>query len=150
MSKSIEDIIGEWEVDCQIDSLALDDSTIKYANIHAKYLTYLTDYKLKLRLSESKISEGRHAKWMYFTGKMSKEEMDERKWPYDPFKGASKPLRSDLETYIDSDSELRILIDKKTYFQTGVDAVTEILDTLRWRHQHVKNVLDFRKFTSGA
>ena len=34
MNKSIEDIIGEWEVDCQIDSLALDDS------ITSKYFQY--------------------------------------------------------------------------------------------------------------
>lgn len=147
---NIEDIIKEWEVDCQVDSLALDDSTLKFAKIHAKYLSYITEFKLKLRVAESKLSETRHAKWMYFTGKMTREEMDERKWAYDPFCGGAKPLRSDLETYIDSDSELRVLIDKKTYFQTSVDALTEILDTLRWRHQHIRNVLDFRKFVAGC
>lgn len=148
--KTIEEIIAEWESDCQVDSLALDDSTLKFAKIHAKYLTYLTEFKLKLRLSESKLSEMRHAKWMYYTGRMTRQEMDDRKWPYDPFSGGSKPLRSDLETYVDSDAELRTLIDKKTYFQTGVDALTEILDTLRWRHQHIRNVLDFRKFIAGC
>jgi len=147
---NIEEIIKEWETDCQVDSLALDDSTLKFAKIHAKYLSYLTEFKLKLRTSESKLSETRHAKWMYYTGKMTKEEMDDRKWAYDPFNGAAKPLRSDLETYIDSDVELRTLMDKKTYFQTGVDALTEILDTLRWRHQHVRNMIDWRRFTSGA
>lgn len=147
---NIEDIIKEWEVDCQVDSLALDDSTLKFAKIHAKYLSYITEFKLKLRVADSKLSETRHAKWMYFTGKMTREEMDERKWAYDPFCGGAKPLRSDLETYIDSDAELRVLIDKKTYFQTGVDALTEILDTLRWRHQHIRNVLDFRKFVAGC
>jgi hypothetical protein len=147
---TIEEIIKEWESDCQVDSLALDDSTIKFAKIHAKYLTYLTEFKLKLRMAESKLSETRHAKWLYYTGKMTKEEMDERKWPYDPFNGAVRPLRADLETYIDSDSELRVLIDKKTYFQTAVDALTEILDTLRWRHQHVRNCIDFRKFVAGC
>jgi Recombination, repair and ssDNA binding protein UvsY len=146
----VEDIIKEWESDCQLDSLALDDSTLKFAKIHAKYLAHLTEFKLKLRTSESKLSELRHAKWLYYTGKMTQEEMDERKWPYDPFKGASKPLRSDLETYVDADPDLRVALDKKAYFQTGVDVLTEILDTLRWRHQHVRNVLDFRKFTAGC
>jgi len=150
MNKTIEDIIKEWETDCQVDSLALDDSSIKFAKIHAKYIMYLTEFKLKLRMAESKLSEIRHAKWLYYTGKMTKEEMDERKWAYDPFNGNTKPLRSDLDTYVDSDAELRILIDKKTYFQTGVDALTEILDTLRWRHAHIKNCIDWRRFTSGA
>ena len=145
----IEQIIKEWENDCTIDSLALDDSTIKFAKIHSKYVTYLTEFKLRLRATESKLSELRHNKWLYYTGKMTKEQMDGHKWPYDPFDGGAKPLRSDIETYIDSDSDLRILQDKKAYFQTGVDAITEILDTLRWRHQHIKNALDFRKFTSG-
>ncbi len=147
---NIEEIIKEWESDCQVDSLALDDSTLKFAKIHAKYLSYITDYKFKLRSADSKLSEIRHAKWMYFTGKMTKKEMDDRKWPYDPFNGSAKPLRSDLETYIDSDAELRVLTDKKTYFQTSVDALTEILDTLRWRHQHIRNCIDWRRFTSGA
>lgn len=149
-SSSIEDIIKEWESDCTVDSLALDDSTLKFARIHAKYIRHHATFKLRLRSSEARLAEMRHVKWLYYTGKLTKEEMDERKWPYDPFNGTSKPLRSDLETYIDADPDLRLLSDKKAYFQTAVELIAEILDTLRWRHQHVKNILDFRKFTAGC
>ena len=35
------------------------------------------------------------------------------------------------------------------YQKTIIDTLEEIMGNIRWRHTHVKNILDFKKFTSG-
>jgi hypothetical protein len=36
------------------------------------------------------------------------------------------------------------------YQQNIVETLKEILDTLRWRHTVIKNILDFKRFTAGV
>ena len=35
------------------------------------------------------------------------------------------------------------------YIEEMVLALKEILDTVKWRHQTIKNMIEWRKFTSG-
>ena len=146
----LEDIVTQWEKDCQIDNLNLDESTLKFAKVHAKYLALVSEARLTVKKLKADMSRVRQDKWLYYSGKMTQQEMDERRWPYDPFNGATKPMRSDLDRYIDVDPDVARLQGKIDYNEEVVQAVTEIIDTLRWRHQAVKNAIDWRKFTAGA
>ena len=51
----------------------------------------------------------------------------------------------------------RFLIDGVTgsgktevYFEAIEEALKEIMDTIKWRHQSIKNMIEWRKFTSGV
>ena len=146
----LEDIISQWEKDSIIDSVALEETTMKFARIHAKYLQLLSEARLTVKKLKSEFEKTKLEKWRYFSGKMTQVEMDGRGWPYDPFDGATKPLRSDLDRYIDTDADIVKAKHRIDYNEEIVEACTEIINTLRWRHSHVKNIIDFRKFTSGC
>jgi hypothetical protein len=81
---------------------------------------------------------------------MSKKEMDEEGWDYDPFQGESKPLKSELGPYIDSDPDVQRLTLKVEYSKVVVDALKEIIDTIRWRHQTIRNMISWRQFEAGV
>ena len=89
-------------------------------------------------------------KWLYYNGKMSKEDMDSRGWNYDPFAGMAKPLKSDMEMFYETDPDISKLRLNMDYQQTIVDTLKDILDNIKWRHSTIKNILDFRRFTSGS
>ena len=36
------------------------------------------------------------------------------------------------------------------YWKTIEEALKEIMDTIKWRHQSIKNMIEWRKFTSGV
>lgn len=150
MALPLDQIIQMWEKDCQIDDVNLDESTLKFAKIHSKYLAFLSEARLTVRRLKSDMEKLKQDKWLYYSGKMTKEDMDERKWEYDPFKGCAKPLKSDLERYIDSDSDVSKAQLKIDYNEEIVQVCTEIIDTLRWRHSAVRNAIDWRKFTAGS
>ena len=75
--------------------------------------------------------------------------MDKRDWDYDPFSGCSKPLKSDLDNWYNADPDLIKLNDKLEYIKVIIETLDDIIQTLRWRHTHVKNVLEWKKFVNG-
>jgi hypothetical protein len=147
---TLDDILEMWKRDSEIEETALDSASIKSATLHSKYLELYSNTKLRIRKKEYELDILKKDKWLYYNGKMTKEEMDARGWPYDPFNGCVKPLKSEMEIYYDSDadiSKLKLVID---YQKTLLETCKEILDTLRWRHTVIKNIIDFRKFNAGV
>lgn len=144
----IETILDEWEKDAKLDDKDLEASTLKFATIHAKYLRAHSNAKLRIARLKREKSSLKKDKWRYYTGKMTQGEMDEKSWKYDPFDGC-KPLKSDLGYYYDSDDDLNDIDMKITYYETVTEALKEILDTIRWRHTVVKNILEAKKFEAG-
>lgn len=146
---SLNDILESWKKDSVIDEHALDDVTIETSKLHAKYLEIFTLSKLQLRKKEMELEQIRKDKWLYYTGKMTQVEMDKRGWAYDPFQGMSKPLKSEMEMYYSTDADIVKARSAIEYQKSIIDSLEEIMGNIRWRHTHIKNIIDFRKFTSG-
>ena len=147
---TLDDIMKMWEVDCEIDDLALDDETKKTSKLHAKYLELVNVNRLQRAKLDSDLDTLKKDKWLYYTGKMTKQDMDSRGWAYDPFNGGIKPLKSELSFYYDSDEDIIKVKQKIEYQKTIGNLLEEIMNNLRWRHTHVKNIIDWKKFVSGT
>ena len=147
---TLDDIMKMWEVDCEIDDLALDDETKKTSKLHAKYLELVNVNRLQRAKLDSDLDTLKKDKWLYYTGKMTKQDMDSRGWAYDPFNGGIKPLKSELSFYYDSDEDIIRVKQKIEYQKTIGNLLEEIMNNLRWRHTHVKNIIDWKKFVSGT
>lgn len=145
----LDDVLSMWKTDSVIDEMNVDATTIKGAILHSKYLELFSVAKLQLKRKDAELANLKKDKWLYYNGKMTKEEMDERKWPYDPFQGMSKPMKGDMEMYYETDTDLRKIKTQIEYQKTIVEALEEIMGTLRWRHQAIKNIIEHRKFVAG-
>lgn len=146
----VEELLRQWANDSKISENALDETTLRTAVLHSKYLELYTLAKLRLKKKELDLAILKKDKWLYYNGKMTKEEMDERGWQYDPFNGMNKPLKGDMEMYYNTDSDIAATKMQAEYIGVYLDTCKEILDTLRWRHQNIKNILDFKKFQAGV
>jgi hypothetical protein len=80
---------------------------------------------------------------------MSQEEIVSTGWDLDPFNGL-RMLKGELEYYYDSDPEIQKSEEKVLYHKTLIETLSNIVDTLKWRHQTVKNMIDWRKFEAGG
>jgi hypothetical protein len=146
---TLDGLIEMWKKDSEIDEMNLDESSQKIAKIHGKYLELISITKLQLKKKELEQKILLKDKWLYFNGKMDQAEIATRGWPFDPFNGL-KIMKTDLEYYFNADPELQKSEEKIIYLKTLVETLEEIMGTLRWRHTHIKNMIDWRKFTSGA
>jgi len=148
MALRIEDVLDMWKTDSEIDELKLDEASQQSARLHAKYLEMLSVTRLQLKKKEAEFRVLLKDKFLWYNGKMSKDEMDARGWNYDPLNGL-KVLKGDMDRFYDSDSDIQNAQMKIDYLKELVSTLEEIMGNIRWRHQNIKNMIEHRKFTSG-
>mgnify|MGYP001310398622 FL=1 len=145
----LNEILSMWENDCKIESMKLDDTSRETPNLHAKYLRYLTEVKLQLKRAELKQKSLLKDKWLYYNGKMSQDELEEKGWDPDPFNGL-KVMKGEMDHYYDSDPEIQKSEELIEYWKTTRDTLTDIIDNIKWRHQTIRNMIAWRQFESGS
>jgi len=145
----LNEILSMWEDDCKINSMKLDDTSRETPNLHAKYLRYLTEVKLQLKRAELKQKSLLKDKWLYYNGKMSQDELEEKGWDPDPFNGL-KVMKGEMDHYYDSDPEIQKSEELIEYWKTTRDTLTDIIDNIKWRHQTIRNMIAWRQFESGS
>ena len=146
---NLQQILEMWKTDSVIDEMNLDESSRDSAKLHGKYLEILSVNRMKLKKAELEFKVLLKDKWMHYNGKMSKEEIDEKGWDYDPLNGLTV-LKGDMDYYYDADPDIQALVAKIEYQETLVETLEEIMNNIRWRHSTIKNIIDWRRFTSGG
>ena len=147
--KQLDQILDEWNHDQKIDQNDLTLSSRKASAFHSKYLRMLASAKLLLKKAELDQKKILKLKWLYYNGKMDEKTLLDLGWNPDPFDGL-KVLKGELDYYYDSDPEIQKSEEKIHYYKTMVDTLHNIVDTLKWRHQTIRNMIDWKRFESGA
>ena len=145
----LENILEMWKKDSSIDENNLDDASIQSARLHSKYLEILSVHKMILKKRESKYSILVKNKFLWYNGKLSKSEMDIFGWDYDPLNGL-RVMKGDMDKFYDSDTDLieaKYNIDE---LKITIETLNEIMGNVRFRGNNIKNIIEWRKFTSGA
>lgn len=147
---TLEQILEEWKKDCQIDDVELDKSSRETPKLHAKYVELLSTAKLQKHRKEMEFKKLLKDKFMWYNGKMDKQTIDDLGWDYDPFNGLTKPLKSDMDYFYESDPQIQTLQSQIEYWKTVIDTLSEIVSNITWRHQTISNMIKWRQFTSGV
>lgn len=146
---NLENIIEMWKKDAVIDEMNLGEASRESAKLHSKYLELYSVNKLKLKKQQLDFKVLLRDKWSHYNGKLSKEEIDDRGWSYDPMNGLTV-LKSDMDKWYDADPLIQEAQLKIEYTKEMVDTLKEIMDNIKWRHQSIKNAIEWHKFTSGV
>jgi hypothetical protein len=149
MAMTLEEIHEMWERDCIIDDTQLDQSSVDTAKLHGKYLSIHSMCKMLLKKSENNHKTLLKNKFLYYNGKLSKNEIDALGWEYDPFNGL-KILKGDMSYYYESDIDIQNSESKMLYQREMIHVLEEILTSLKWRNQTIRNIIDWKRFTSGV
>ena len=137
-----------WAKDCNIDANKLDEASRQAPLLHAKYLELISTYKIQLKKTEFEQKKLLKDKWLWYNGKMSQEEMEEKGWNPDPFNGL-KILKGEMDHYYDTDPEIQESELKIQYYKNVIDTLTEIISNVNWRHQTIGNMIKWKQFESG-
>ena len=84
---NLQQILEMWKTDSVIDEMNLDETSRDSAKLHGKYLELLSVNRMKLKKAELEFKVILKDKWLHLNGKMSKVEIDEKGWDYDPLNG---------------------------------------------------------------
>lgn len=142
----LEEILQEWDKDSQLDDINLDNAALSIAMLHHKYFNILCRERLLLRKKESELKSLRLEKYEFFTDGPTQEQI-QKGWQL-PAKG--KILRSDVNMYIDADSDIiRANLDF-AYQQEKIELLESIIKTIGNLGFHVKSAIDFRRMQAGS
>ena len=144
----LKEVLAEWANDNQIHETHLDESSRKTPILHSKYLEKLANAKLLLKKAEFSQKTLLKEKWLYYNGKMDQEQIEKLGWDPDPFDGL-KVLKGEMDYYYDADPEIQKSEEKIQYFKTLVETLSDIVDTIKWRHQTISNIIKWKQFQSG-
>ena len=145
---NLEKILEMWKKDSLIDEMRLDESSRDSAKLPSKYLELYSVNKMKLKKLELDFKVILRDKFMHYNGKLSQEEMDKKGWEYDPLNGLTV-LKGDMDKWYDADPIIQQHQARIEYAKEMCDTLKEIMENIKWRHQNIKNMIEWRKFTSG-
>ena len=132
--------------DLEIDQTALDAESSRTPQIHNKYLVMFMDEKLKLKRIESELAVLRRNKWLYYTGRMSKEELDQHGW--EPFE--LNILKNEADQMIESDLDYIKAAEKVNFQQEKVSYLEDVIKIVNNRQWQIRSIIDWLKFTQGV
>lgn len=142
----LESIFELWEQDSKIKREDLGDESLKISTLHSKYHKIYTQERLTLRKYEYELKQLKLDKYEFFTQGPTKETV-ERGWKLPPI---GKVIRSDVDKYIDADQDNIDLSLRIGLQHEKIELLESILKTIHNRGFHIKNAIDFIKFTSGV
>lgn len=146
---NLETVLEMWKKDSEIDQFNLDETSRQTPALHAKYMEFMSIARLQLKKAEMDQKSLLKKKWLYYNGKMSKEEIDALGWEFDPFDGL-KVLKGEMDYYYDADIDIQKSEERIEYYKVYIESLTEIINVLKWRHSTIKNMIDWRKFEAGG
>ena len=142
----LTDLQNLWADDCKIDETNLGHESARTPTLHSKYLNFLSSTRLNLRKVESDYLNLRRKKYKYFRGEMTQLELTDEGW--EQWQG-NKPLKNEMDEFLQVDSDLIILQDKIEYFKTVMYQLEQIIRSLNSRTWDIKNAIEWTKFTNG-
>lgn len=145
MTIKLSDLRSMVEKDMNINPTDLDRESLATPQIHNKYLTIMMDEKLILKKYESDFKILTKNKWLYYSGKMSDDQLKELEW--EQFDLAL--LRNDLDRFIDSDLDVIQLNNKIELQKEKVNYLESVIKIISNRPWNIRAAIDWIKFTQG-
>ena len=143
---NIDQINDEWEQDSSIDRNKLTEESLKTPNLHAKYLKILMAHKVKLMSKIHAFNELKLAKFRYYRGEMSKEDLTEHGWLQ--WQGP-RPLKGDMEQFLEGDKDMTKEKVRIQYLENCIYQLESILMQIKARDWQIKNAIENSKFIAG-
>ena len=143
--ETLEQVLVHWSGDSVIDQTIPGKELIRIPVLHNKYLSMLTRHRVAAKKSYFDYLRMKKLKWEYYTGKMTKEDISKHGW--EPFQYT---LKSDISIYIDSDTDLIKLMEKKFYHEETVSVLESILTELKSRTFQLRDFIVYERFITGG
>lgn len=141
----IEEINKMWANDCKIDETNLGGEAAKIPQLHSKYYRLYINSSLKVKKLRADLTMLEKAKFEYYNGSMSEEELKERGWKPNPL----KIIRTDINRYIDSDKDIINLSLNIDYHLSIANYIEDILRQINARNYMITNAINWAKFQQG-
>jgi hypothetical protein len=143
---NIEQLQEQWDKDCSIDENFLGEYATATPKLHAKYLKLLVGVKLKHTKYSSDYNILRKNKFRYYRGELSRDELTDLGWQQ--WQGV-KPLKNEMDEFLQGDTELNTMKVKIDYLETMIYFLESVLTQIKARDWQIKTHVEWKRFLAG-
>tara|TARA_Y100000593_G_scaffold54218_1_gene101378 strand:+ start:10732 stop:11160 length:429 start_codon:yes stop_codon:yes gene_type:complete len=140
---TLDQIMEMSKRDMKLDDISLDLESLRTPGLFDKYLKIHTLLKRELKKIEKRYSKIKREKVLYYTGRADREIYEEN--PFDV-----KILKNELDTFMNGDDDMIKVQSEIDEMQLMFDYVERCLKNILERQWHIKNIIEWRKFTNGV
>ena len=120
----------------------IDQESFYNQEIKAKWLDYKSRFELLLARNKGDYQVLYREKWEYYGGKS-----DAKVYAVKPFD--LKVLKTDLQIYISSDSDVIELSNKIAYLETTIKFIDGVIKSIDNRGWDIKHAITWKQFEAG-
>lgn len=146
MSLKYEKIEQMWAEDKELDTADLTGELVNIPILYDKYYVLCIKETLILKKLKNDLISLEKDKKSYFLGEMDEYDLIEKGWPPQPL----KILRQDILEHIKADPDVQTLVLKVALQEEAVKYLENITKRIIDRGYHIKTILEFEKFKTGA
>ena len=140
---TLEELKQESYKDLPINKVEnIDQESFFNQEIKAKWLDYKSRFELLLARSKGDYQVLYREKWEYYGGKS-----DAKVYAAKPFD--LKVLKTDLQIYISSDSDIIELSNKIAYLETTIKFIDGVIKSIDNRGWDIKHAITWKQFEAG-
>ena len=140
-----DELLNMWAKDSVIDRTEPGKELINIPQLHSKYLTILSKHRLLAKEADFKYNKIKKIKWEYYTGKLDDGQLKHYGWEPFPF-----VLKSEINTYFDSDEDLNKALANKIIYEEVVEICQSILKELNSRTFQLRDFIQWERFIQGV
>lgn len=144
---TLEEIMEEWKKDSEIDPMELSDHSIQTGKLHSKYVGILSRNRLIAKKLWVDYKEKKDWKRKYFKGEFNNPE-DMAEYGIEPYRG--RHVAAEVESILDSDTELNQILLKKEYHEEIVMFCESVIKELNNRTYAIGNAIRYNIFLGGG
>lgn len=144
MNEDLDKILELWKKDSIVDQTEPGKELLNIPLLHSKYLELLIEYKLKAKDAEFVYKKSKKLKWEYYTGKLDEDDLKKYGWEPFPF-----TLKTDISTYMESDSDIIKTLRIKCRYDECVCAIESIMSELKSRTFQLRDYIAWERFIGG-
>jgi hypothetical protein len=141
---SLDELLEEMEADSKIDRTNLEAEILRCPVLFSNWLKYHYDYKAAGIRGESLLADMVVKKQLFYSGAAESSE-----YRGHPMGHISAKNATEMGRLIDGDKDLCALREQADICNARKEICEHMIESLKFRPNHLKTVLDVRRFESG-
>ena len=139
---TLEELLDEWEAESAYTPDIVGEST-RIPRMHIKYFRRLMLMKRAIRQAKEEYSKAEFIQTLYYTGRAEPEVYKRQ-----PFNHTVP--KNELPKWLEADARLTAIRKRIDAAEEMREVLEEIVNQCRFRHQHIRNINDTRRFEAGG
>lgn len=145
VDKNLENLQELWKKDCKIDNTKIVQESTRIPELHARYLKYLSDERIKLQSLKIFQKEKQLELENYYSGKYNEKPEKLKELGKPPLHRAN--TKQQIAQYVETDEDMQMINTKIIIQDEIVEFLLQCMHHINQRNFIINNIVKWKSLT---